>query len=50
MSYAVAMNIDNTDTRFTIKSPGFLQVFFLLYKTVGSKMLYRDIGCPCYAI
>ena len=29
MSYAVAMNIDNTDTRFTRKSQGFLQVLFL---------------------
>ena len=29
MSYAVAMNIDNTDTRFTRKSRRFLQVLFL---------------------
>ena len=29
MSYAVAMNIDNTDTRFARKSRGFLQVLFL---------------------
>ena len=43
MSYAVAMNIDNTDTRFTRKSLGFLQVLFLPEKkTLGSKMLYRD--------
>ena len=28
MSYAVAMNIDSTDTRFTRKSGGFLQVLF----------------------
>ena len=29
MSYAVAKNIDNTDTRFTRKSGGFFQVLFL---------------------
>ena len=29
MSYAVAMNIDNTDNRFTRKSRGFLKVLFL---------------------
>ena len=55
MSYAVAMNIDNTDTRFTRKSLGFLQVLILpekkkKKKTLGSKMLYRDTSCLCYAI
>ena len=34
MSYAVAMNIDNTDTCFTRKSPGYLQVLFLPLKNI----------------
>ena len=43
-------NSEDTDTRFTRKSRGFLQVLFLPKKTLGSKMLYRDISCHCYAI
>ena len=49
MSYAVAMNIDNTDTCHK-KSRGFLQALLLPKKTLDSKMLYCDISCPCYAI
>ena len=44
MYYAVAVNIGNIDTRFTRKSRGFLQVLFLPQKTLGSKILYRDMS------
>ena len=51
MSYAVAMNIDNTDTRFTRKSLGFLQVLFLQEKkNTRFENAVRDKSCPCYAI
>ena len=55
MSYAVAMNICNTDTRIARKSRGFIQILFFAVKNnnkkkQGSKMLYRDSICPCYAI
>ena len=47
--YAVAMNMDNTDTSITWKNWGSLQILHLAYKNEGFKMLCHDSVCLCYA-
>ena len=49
MSYAVAMNMDNTDTDITWKTRGSLQILHLAYKHGCFKTLCRDSICLCYA-
>ena len=49
MSYAVAINMDNTVTGITLKNGGSLQILHLAYKYEGFKTLCRDSGCLCYA-
>ena len=55
MSYAVTMNMDNTDTSLTWKKKKkkkkreSLQILPLAYKNGGFKMLCRDSICLCFA-
>ena len=42
MSYAVALDMDNTDTGITWKTRGSLQILHSAYKNGGSKTLCRD--------
>ena len=50
MSYALAMNMDNTDTDITWKKKcGSLQILHLAYKNGGFKTLCCDSICPSYA-
>ena len=49
MSYAVAMNMNNTDTSSSEKYRGSLKILHLAYKNGGFKTLCRDSVCLCYA-
>ena len=49
MSYAVTMNMDNTDTGSNEKTRGPLQILHLAYKNGGFKTLCHDSICLCYA-
>ena len=50
MSYAVALNMDNTDTVSHENKQGSLQILYLAYENGGFKTLCRDSVCLCYAI
>ena len=49
MTYAVAMNMDNTDTGIAWKNRGSLQILHLAYKNGGFKTMCREPVCLCYA-
>ena len=49
MSYAVAMNMI-IQTHVSQENPRESPGITFAVKTIGSKMLYREISCPCYAI
>ena len=49
MSYAVAVNMDNSDTGSHEKTRGSFQILHLAYKNGGLKTLCRDSVCLCNA-